>query len=242
MAAQHLADRVSSNDDLAASPLPPAGPGVALWLVDLDRAADTGALSADEQARAARFVFERDARRFRHARAALRRLLARSTGTPAADLVFDAGAHGKPALRGIDLPFNLSHAGPLGLIGIGSAHAIGVDIELLHRIDQADALAQRLYTPGERALLAALDGSAYELAFLRCWTRKEACLKAVGCGLAVEPASFEAATSAEPGVAQIASEGRVHRVCVHSLPLAGRTAVAALAWVDGAEAAPRRTA
>jgi 4'-phosphopantetheinyl transferase len=70
--------------------------GVQLWLVDLDQPADVSVLSPDEAERAGRFKFERDAARYRHCRAALRRLLSARLGPGATALVFDVGAHGKP--------------------------------------------------------------------------------------------------------------------------------------------------
>ncbi|MDB5828206.1 MAG: hypothetical protein JWQ73_2426, partial [Variovorax sp.] len=72
-----------------------------LWHVDLDDAAATDArdcLSADESTRAARFVFERDRRRYVAAHIALRQTLSVATGVPAAALAFDVGAFGKPSL------------------------------------------------------------------------------------------------------------------------------------------------
>ena len=59
-----------------------------VWTVALDQPADVCArlelvLSDDERARARRFVFERDTRRFVVCRAALRRVLAQYTGIAA---------------------------------------------------------------------------------------------------------------------------------------------------------------
>ena len=46
-------------------------------------------------------------------------------------------------------------------------------------------LARRFLHPGEVADLAMLTGRAAELAFFRCWTRKEAVAKALGLGLSL---------------------------------------------------------
>src|SRR5205085_10360933 len=56
------------------------------------------ALSADEHARARRFHFERDRRRFVVRRAALRGLLANYLGAEPAELRFEYSGHGKPRL------------------------------------------------------------------------------------------------------------------------------------------------
>src|SRR5437870_3188767 len=82
-----------------------------VWIVDLDaglapgedaEAAEPGPelaiLSADEQARAMRFVRARDRRRFARCRAALREILGRLLGEPAGSLRFRAAGMGKPEL------------------------------------------------------------------------------------------------------------------------------------------------
>ena len=53
-----------------------------------------------------------------------------------------------------------------------------------------DALARHCLTPAECRDLAALPADARPLALLARWTRKEACLKALGTGLQIEPSSF----------------------------------------------------
>ena len=119
---------------LAASP-PALGAGeVHAWCVDLDAAgADGGAeatgLSADERARAARFHFARDRVRFLRGRAALRHLLAGYAGLEARALVFAQGAHGKPALPGTGLEFNLSHSGGCAVLAVTRGRRVGVDVE-----------------------------------------------------------------------------------------------------------------
>src|SRR5579883_1567651 len=77
---------------------------VHLWQAALDQPAATVVLleqllSDDERARADRFRFERDRRRFIVARGILRSLLARYTNRPAAHIEFSYSTKGKPALR-----------------------------------------------------------------------------------------------------------------------------------------------
>lgn len=176
-------------------------PGVRLWLFDLadePPAEQLAWLSADERARAARFAFERDRRRYRAAHVTLRGLLAPLEGSTPAALRFSASPHGKPGLEGATpAAFNLSHSADVGALATAPSGAIGVDIEVLHRVDDLDVLAQRCFTPGEQREFdrCAADPVARDTLFLHGWTRKEACLKAVGSGLVLEPASFEAGLS-----------------------------------------------
>ncbi len=220
----------------------PAAFHTRLFLIDLDAPPDEPfALAADEEARAARFVFERDARRYRAGRAALRWLLGDALGIAPAQLRFVLGEFDKPALapgQGAQggLAFNLSHSGGLGLLGLADIadHGtrrleLGVDIEQLSPMDDTPALATRHFTPTEQAELGAAADADRTCAFLRGWTRKEACLKAVGSGLSIEPETFEAGLSPGRRSVEIPWAGRLARVEVESIDI-DPSAVAAVAW------------
>jgi 4'-phosphopantetheinyl transferase len=169
-------------------------PPFELWRADL---ADTpgdddfALLDADERARAARFHFERHRGRYVSAHGVLRRLLADRTGRPAASLVFRSGPYGKPALDGEPrCAFSLSHCDELALVALADDGEIGVDLERVRELPDLDALARQCLTRAECLELAALPTHARPLALLARWTRKEACLKALGTGLQIEPSSF----------------------------------------------------
>ena len=160
---------------------------VHVWYVDLAVEAETqrrlaAGLSEDEGARAARFVFARDTRRFVVARSALRALLAGYLDVTAAALAFAYGPHGKPALDGgrAVLGFNLSHSGEVAVVAVGWDRALGVDVELWRPLPDLVALAARSFAPRELAVLDALPETERPEAFFRCWTRKEAFIKATG--------------------------------------------------------------
>jgi 4'-phosphopantetheinyl transferase len=163
--------------------------------VDLDDRIDPApeqVLSDEERTRAEHFRFASDRQRFVAAHAALRQLLAQHTGQPADSLRFAVSAFGKPSLP--DHPrtrFSLSHSQALALIVIGGRGPLGADVELLRTVPDAPTLAERYFTRHENKALAALPAHERDQAFLTCWTRKEACLKAVGLGLMVPPRSFE---------------------------------------------------
>jgi 4'-phosphopantetheinyl transferase len=152
-------------------------------------------LSADERGRAARFHFDRDRRRFVCARGALRRILGEYLEIDPLDLSFQYGVHGKPALAGKaaeSLSFNVSHSDELALIAVAPPDVeLGVDVEAIRSLPDADDIASRYFAPAEVARLRPLPAALREDAFFRCWTRKEAYLKALGDGLARPLDSFE---------------------------------------------------
>lgn len=175
---------------------PVARPGSDLvWRIDLDAPpADTGCLSQAERDRAARFVFARDRERYIAAHVALRQILSSHTGVAASQLEFVQGEAGKPALvQPAGVQFNMSHSKGVALVAIGSGEAeIGVDVEVLRPMPDAEAMAASYFTEAEQRALAAVPPALRERAFLTCWTRKEACLKAIGLGLGVDTRTFEA--------------------------------------------------
>lgn len=173
-----------------------------LWLIalygsDLELAQAEAVLSADELSRARRFHFERDARRYVLAHAALRRILAGYLAVSPPALRFEVNAYGKPSLASgaapgdAGLTFNLSHSGELALLGVAAGRPVGVDIELVRPELATRQIAERFFSPAEVLALAALTTADWVHAFFRCWTRKEAFVKARGEGLSLPLDSFD---------------------------------------------------
>jgi len=169
-----------------------AGCTVELVAIMLDIAAEevralTQLLSAAEKNRANRFFRERDRRRYVVARARLRELLAPRLGVPAQSIDFTYGTHGKPALAAgfadSDLRFNVSHCEDLAVVAFASGRAIGVDVEAVRVVPDADDIAARFFSRRENAAYLALAPRDRPLGFFNCWTRKEAFIKAIGEGL-----------------------------------------------------------
>lgn len=67
---------------------------------------------------------------------------------------------------------------------------VGIDVERLRPVPDALAVARSLFCPVEVAALEAVSAAERDEAFLRCWIRQEACLKASGEGLGGAPARF----------------------------------------------------
>src|ERR1022692_291478 len=175
---------------------------VDIWKLHLDHAVTekpcANVLSADEQARASRFHFEKDQIHFARCRSALRNLLAAYLTMPPDMIQFEYQASGKPQLAAKQNPnalqFNVSHSGGVALIAIGSEHRLGVDIEKIRRDVDTEALAERFFSIRERDGLRAFPQDLRVRGFFACWTRKEAFLKATGTGLSFPLADFSVTT------------------------------------------------
>jgi 4'-phosphopantetheinyl transferase len=138
---------------------------VDVWRADLPRIRDELAelLCAEELARAAQIVRERERVLWARSRGMLRALLGRYLDRDPRALRFVLGPHGKPALgheagATTELRFNLSHAGGLALVAVTAGREVGVDVE--------------------RAC------ERYTAEFLRAWVANEAAVKCRGTGLA----------------------------------------------------------
>ncbi|WP_457334746.1 4'-phosphopantetheinyl transferase family protein [Rhizobacter sp. P5_C2] len=183
----------------------PAPLGLRVWWLRLDEMPDAAALatlSADEIARGARFAFEGLRRRHLASHVALRAILAQQTGLPAAALVFGTGPFGKPFLQApAACVFNMSHSDDVAVIAVApdapAGTEIGVDVEVLRPMRDAIALAERNFTAAEQHELLATPTDQRDLAFMRGWTRKEACLKAIGSGLSIPPEAVDAGLAPE---------------------------------------------
>jgi 4'-phosphopantetheinyl transferase len=208
----------------------PVATGLDLWCLDLlapPALPQQAGLSAQEFQKAARFVFERDRRRYLSAHSQLRRLLADYTGIAPARLEFEEGPFGKPALRnGGRCSFNLSHSEDAAVVLIADEGEIGVDVEMLRVMPDALALAERNFSTSENASLRDMVSSARDQAFLTGWTRKEACLKAIGSGLSIAPDTFTAGLAHRACTTQVPTPHGTARVEVDSFFHAGRMLIA----------------
>ncbi len=165
-------------------------------------------LSADERDRARRFHFAEDCFRYVFAHAVLRDVLSRYLHCPPRDIRFARNPFGKPFVdaNGSRLPeFNLSHAGRVILVGLCDGRCVGIDVEEIRPIDDLLSIARSQYTPQEYAFILAQPSGRLERAFFRCWTRKEAYVKALGKGLSIQLNSFD--TLAEPGSGRLSETG-----------------------------------
>lgn len=171
---------------------------VEVWTVDLlaqegEFARAYSLLSEDETGRANRFRYPSDRRKFVMSRGSLRCILAQYMGTPPERAIFQYGEYGKPRLLAppIDIRFNLSRSGERALVACTLGREVGVDIEWANRDLDVDDLAARFFTATENEALRRFPADQKRQAFLRCWTLKEAFVKAVGKGLSLGLDAFD---------------------------------------------------
>lgn len=177
--------------------VPPESPAltadeVHVWRARLDPEPSAVALlaatlSADERARAARFRFDRDRVSYVVARGVLREILGHYLHVAPAELRFVYSPHGKPSLdaapRASTLRFNVSHSHGFALYAFASGREVGVDVEYMRPDFAGEEIAERFFSRGEVNTLRGLPRGERLAAFFRCWTRKEAYIKARGEGL-----------------------------------------------------------
>jgi 4'-phosphopantetheinyl transferase len=171
---------------------------VHVWRIGLDgdiAATDDATLSADERERAARYRFPHLTRRFVASRAATRAILARCLGLPAAAIRFAYDDGGKPRLAdpafAQSVAFNVSHSDDLALVAVTAGRSVGIDIERVASDRDRFATPRRYFSAVETASLLALPPDERQRACYRCWTRKEAFMKACGEGLSLSLDAFD---------------------------------------------------
>ncbi len=164
---------------------------VHLWRARLDefivRAASLeSSLSEGELARAASLRFPAGRSQFIVGRALLRMLLGGYLNTDPAKILLKPGSHGKPevAPRHVShLTFNLSHSEGLAIYAFASGARVGVDIEAVHPVREAEYILQHYFSREERKEFMHTPSAEQPHFFLGLWTKREAYLKGLGDGL-----------------------------------------------------------
>lgn len=157
--------------------------------------------SPEEHARARRFRSEQDKQRFLARRGILRTILSQYGAGPPRHQRFTSTRYGRPALEPLPdqppLEFNTSHSQALFLCAVARTLTVGVDVEYVRAMRDAEQVAARFFAPGEYAAWRSLSGQDRLEGFFVCWTRKEAYIKATGEGLTRPLDSFEVSPGLE---------------------------------------------
>lgn len=184
--------------------LSPTAPEVHVWAVWLEAPAAINSayralLSPPEIAKADKFLVEHLRRSYEVSQGALRFLLACYLKCRPHDISFQFGGRNKPALCGDSkIRFNVSHAGGLALYAFAYDCEVGIDVENVRGMRDFAQVASDYFCLEETLELLAIDDEESSIeAFYRCWTRKEAYVKAVGDGLRVPLDQFQVTLSAE---------------------------------------------
>jgi 4'-phosphopantetheinyl transferase len=204
--------------------------GILVWLVEFTAwrprlSSLRACLDPSQRERAAR-LRDPALRRDRELAYALHRVaLADLLGLPASCVPLQRSAEGQPRLPGGKVHTSLSHASTHAAIAISTAGPVGVDIEPTRRNFSLAELADRICHPDELEAIG-------ETGLLRLWVRKEAMLKAIGTGLAIEMSSFAAP---DEGLVALRSSASASAMSLQVRQLdAGAECVAAVAGMPGA--------
>jgi len=167
-------------------------------------------LAPDERARAEQLYFERDREHFIVARGVLRAILSGYLNRVPASLSFCYSSYGKPALAGESdwdaIRFNVAHSHGVAVYAVARGREVGIDLERI-RFDLALAeIAERFFSRREVAMLRTLPTEVQRQAFFRCWTCKEAHIKARGQGLSLPLDQFDVSLASGEPAAVLATQ------------------------------------
>ena len=182
----------------------------AVWLVADDGSirACRSLLSGEERDRADRFAYDDLRNEYQIAHAALRLLAADYLACRPHEIQLRFGRRGKPEFEARnEIRFNLAHSRTLALYAFVRGCEVGIDVENVRPRVDLEQVAKLCFSEAEVAELFSLSTEEERLtAFFRCWTRKEAYVKAVGEGLFLPLDQFQV-TLCSPGPARFVHIG-----------------------------------
>ena len=167
--------------------LPHPDPGVSLWIGDLDRltrevANVSSLLSHAERQQGERFRFSIHRNRYLATRCFERTVLGRALKIDPESVRIERTPLGKPFVRDSEVRYSLSHSENVAVIALATRE-VGVDIEHLRELPDADELASRMFPLQDAELIVRLPQPRQSTRFLQQWVLREAVLKATGEGL-----------------------------------------------------------
>jgi 4'-phosphopantetheinyl transferase len=181
-------------------------------------------LSEDERERVEGYRFDKHRNEFILTRSTLRILLSSHVGTRPEKLRFAYSALGKPALDDslTDLRFSVSHTDGRAILALVKGREVGADVERVRPEPDAQKLAKRFFSAREGLFLEKLSGHELVDAFFRCWTLKEAYVKAKGGGLSIPLHDFDVSLVNDCPSALLQTRpdaGEAERWTLHSLTI-----------------------
>jgi phosphopantetheine--protein transferase-like protein len=125
---------------------------------------------------------------------AVREIISACTGIPSAKIELSADKFTKPVLLNPEAPpdfhFNVSHSRGTAVLAV-SDMPVGIDIEKIRELHDVEAVIELSCTEEESRVLAGLDKDAKNRLFFKLWTRKEACVKALGADILPSAGQFQ---------------------------------------------------
>jgi 4'-phosphopantetheinyl transferase len=177
-----------------------------LWRINTDvensvlnRLGET--LSGDEKKRADSYIPAKARHNFIVRRGAVREILGFYLDAAPASIIFLSNRFGKPEVidnkNDFPVKFSISQTRGEAFCAVAFGREIGVDAESINLDAVNSGIVDFYFTEREKDDLRRLSGDHQNLAFYRCWTRKEALVKALGEGLSRSLKSFRVSTGAE---------------------------------------------
>src|SRR5207248_9208731 len=109
----------------------------------------------------------------------------------------------------------------VAVYALSSRREVGVDVEAVRTLPDADDVAARWFSPREYATYRALEPGDRALGFFQCWTRKEAFIKALGDGLFHPLDRFDVSLAPAAAISRhVRDPENLGRLARRSLPLA----------------------
>lgn len=163
-----------------------------VWIIELENAQKWSIqrwnwLSEEQKKEVRRYKLQDDKMRSLVSKVVLMELLEHYINLSHNDFKIETGMYGKPYInsRKADLiQFNISHSGSVVMLAFGKCKTLGLDVEMIRPIKNYKELAKNLYSFEEYLTIENM------VDFFRCWTKKEAYLKALGTGLNKKLNSF----------------------------------------------------
>ncbi len=154
-------------------------------------------LSAEERERAANFRFSGHRDAYIVSRGLLRSILSQYSNEAPQQLVISYGSNGKPKLEDSPVYFNVAHSGQRVVFALARERMLGIDIELVRPMPNLEEIAMQFFSVPEYEDLLQVPEQERVSAFFRCWTRKEAYVKATGDGLQAKLDQFQVSLKPE---------------------------------------------
>lgn len=147
-------------------------------------------LDESEKKRAAAFLDNNDRSQWVAAHGQMRLILAMYTGITPSKIPLVQRHGEKPFIQDSKLFFNLSHTKNYALLALSNTGEIGIDIEYKREAAKIEAISRSTFSESEQSAILAVEGEERKTRFFRCWTKKEAFIKAIGKGFSYDTKSF----------------------------------------------------
>ena len=150
-------------------------------------------LSLEERQRVESYPFFKEQRRFVISRGVLRIVLSQWLKNSPQQIAINTRAAGKPEVEGVH--FNLSHTDEKMILAISPDGPVGVDLEKRDSKAWSEEAEELLFSSQEMKRAFMMSSENRIDYFLSVWTKKEAWLKGIGCGISSDLKQFDTENS-----------------------------------------------